>query len=49
VVDRLKLYGVKDENIFLTGFPLPEENLGGAGLDVLKADLVSRIHNARPA
>ncbi len=48
VVDRLKLYGVKDENIFLTGFPLPEENLGGADLGVLKSDLVVRIHNLDP-
>ena len=48
VVDRLKLYGVKDENIYLTGFPLPEENLGGADLGVLKADLLARIHNLDP-
>ena len=48
VVDRLKLYGVKDENIFLTGFPLPEENLGSADLGVLKEDLISRIHNLDP-
>src|SRR3989344_6087079 len=48
VVDRLKLYGVKEENIFLTGFPLPEENLGGADLGVLKADLLARIHNLDP-
>ncbi|HSR89568.1 MAG TPA: hypothetical protein VLK22_04245 [Candidatus Udaeobacter sp.] len=48
VVDRLKLYGVKEENIFLTGFPLPEENLGGDDLRVLKADLVARIHNLDP-
>lgn len=48
VVERLKLYGVKEENIFLTGFPLPEENLGEKNLDVLKADLVARIHNLDP-
>lgn len=48
VVERLKLYGVKDENIFLTGFPLPEENLGGADLGILKTDLVARIHNLDP-
>ena len=28
VVNRLKLYGVKQENIFLTGYPLPIENIG---------------------
>ena len=27
VVERLKLYGVKEENIFLTGYPLPLENI----------------------
>lgn len=48
VVDRLKLYGVKDENIYLTGFPLPEENLGGPDVGVLKADLLARIHNLDP-
>ena len=48
VVDRLKLYGVKEENIFLTGFPLPEENLGASSLDVLKSDLLARIHNLDP-
>ncbi|MBP6859268.1 MAG: hypothetical protein KBC69_01420 [Candidatus Magasanikbacteria bacterium] len=48
VVDRLKLYGVKEENIFLTGFPLPEEDLGDKTLGILKADLLSRIHNLDP-
>ncbi len=45
VVDRLKLYGVKEENIFLTGFPLPEENIGDQEVGILKSDLLSRIHN----
>lgn len=48
VVDRLKLYGIKEENIFLTGFPLPEENLGDKSLGILKSDLLSRIHNLDP-
>jgi hypothetical protein len=48
VVERLKLYGVKNENIYLTGFPLPEENLGHTDLGVLKSDLLSRIHNLDP-
>lgn len=47
VVDRLRLYGVRKENIFLTGFPLPEENLGG-DLDALKNDLAERIINLDP-
>lgn len=48
VVDRLKLYGVKEENIFLTGFPLPEENIGGAQLKTIKADLAERVVNLDP-
>ena len=47
VVDRLKLYGVKPENIFLTGFPIPEENLG-PNLEILKNDLAERIVNLDP-
>lgn len=43
VVERLKLYGIKAENIFLTGFPLPEENTGGKSLEVLKHDLAARL------
>lgn len=45
VVERLKLYGVKPERIFLTGFPLPKENLGGTGLQVLRHDLSHRLYN----
>lgn len=49
VVERLKLYGVRDENIFLTGFPLPEENLdGGKTLDTLQSDLAERVINLDP-
>lgn len=48
VVERLKEYGIRDENIFLTGFPLPEENLGDKNLDVLKADLAERVINLDP-
>ncbi len=48
VEERLKLYGVRSENIFLTGFPLPKENLGGSGLSFLKHDLWHRIHNIDP-
>jgi hypothetical protein len=36
VVERLKLYGVKSENIFFTGYPLPLENIGNKNLNVLK-------------
>ena len=48
VVERLKLYGVKAENIFLTGYPLPEENLGSENLKTLKQDLSYRLLNLDP-
>lgn len=48
VVERLKLYGVKAENIFLTGFPLPKENLGGPELSILRHDLGHRLVNLDP-
>lgn len=48
VVDRLKAYGVREDRIFLTGFPLPEENLGGHNLKKLRADLSERIINLDP-
>ncbi len=46
--DRLKLYGVNPENIYLTGYPLPKENIGGENLEVLKNDLRHRILNLDP-
>jgi len=48
VVERLKLYGVKPENIFLTGYPLPLENIGSENLEILKEDLKYRILNLDP-
>ena len=52
VVERLKLYGVKEENIFLTGYPLPLENIGvsppAGGLEILKEDLRLRLLNLDP-
>jgi len=48
VVERLKLYGVKPENIFLTGYPLPKENIGTKKMEVLKEDLKYRILNLDP-
>jgi len=52
VVERLKLYGVKKENIFLTGYPLPVENItanpSAGGLEILKEDLRNRILNLDP-
>ncbi len=46
--DRLKLYGVKPENIFLTGYPLPKENIGGEDMEVLKEDMRHRLLNLDP-
>jgi hypothetical protein len=43
----LKAYGVPEERIFLTGFPLPEELLG-EDLRVLKRDLGDRLLHLDP-
>jgi hypothetical protein len=48
VLRRLKQYGVPDERIFMTGFPLPKELLGDEDLDVLKADLGQRLRYLDP-
>lgn len=45
---RLKSYGVPEEHIFPTGFPLPLELLGGRELDTLKQDLAQRLHYLDP-
>ncbi len=47
VKERLKLYGVKDDNIFISGFPLPSENIGN-NKNILKKDLQERIINLDP-
>lgn len=47
VAERLQLYGVLKDHIFLTGFPLPQENYGHGGA-VIKADLAARIFNLDP-
>ncbi len=48
VVERLKQYGVSPERIFLTGFPLPEENLGGPAFKNLRHDFKNRLLNLDP-
>lgn len=48
VYERLQLYGVRKENIILSGFPLPLENIGNKNLTVLKKDLVKRIERLDP-
>ncbi len=47
-VMRLKSYGVPDERIFLTGFPIPLEVLGDADLSVLKEDMGQRLFYLDP-
>ena len=42
VKERLVLYGVKKENIYVTGFPLPMENIG-ENQEILKEDLKKRL------
>jgi hypothetical protein len=48
VVERLKLYGVPSENIFLTGFPLSKELIGGPTAETIKKDLGERICHLDP-
>jgi hypothetical protein len=45
---RLRQYGVPDERIHITGFPLPRENVGGPGMETLKADLLARLGRLDP-
>jgi hypothetical protein len=45
---RLKLYGVPEERIFLTGFPLPDDMIGGKDLKILKHDLTQRLFYLDP-
>jgi hypothetical protein len=45
---RLKAYGVPDERIFITGFPLPIELLGDENLSVLKSNLGKRLRRLDP-
>jgi hypothetical protein len=48
VVERLKLYGVRAEKIFYTGFPIPKRIIGGTESEILKPDLAQRICNLDP-
>lgn len=46
--ERLKLYGVPAAQIFLTGFPLPKELIGGYPEKQLQQDLRCRLANLDP-
>jgi len=46
--ERLKLYGVNDHNIFITGFPLPDELVGGEKETALRKILGKRLYNLDP-
>lgn len=52
VVERLRLYGIKKKNIFLSGYPLPKENIGSPdikkGMETVKEDLAYRLLNLDP-
>lgn len=44
---RFLMYGVKEENIIISGFPLPKENVG-EDKEILKKDLARRLSNLDP-
>lgn len=46
--NRLELYGVNPKNIFLSGYPLPLENIGTKKQEILKKDLGYRFLNLDP-
>jgi len=49
VKKRLLTYGIPEENIYLTGFPLPKENIGSKEkLEILKEDLWNRLLRLDP-
>jgi len=48
VVERLKLYGVREKNIFLTGFPLPMDAIGGKEAPQTTHDLGRRLCHLDP-
>lgn len=48
VAERLKMYGINPDNIFITGFPLPDEIIGGKKETILKRSLGRRLYNLDP-
>lgn len=47
VKDRFMMYGVRHENIIVTGFPLPKDNIG-QDKEIIKADLARRVIELDP-
>ena len=45
---RLRAYGVAEERVRCTGFPLPPELVGGPGLEVLREDCARRLERLAP-
>lgn len=48
VAERLRLYGVRSENIFLTGFPMPVDNIGGLNATIVESDIRRRMCKLDP-
>ena len=48
VMRRLRQYGIPDERIFITGFPLPKENIGSVNMEILKGDMLARLGRLDP-
>lgn len=47
VKERFMMYGVKENNIIVSGFPLPKENIG-ENKEILKKDLSTRLFRLDP-
>lgn len=47
VKKRFLMYGLQEKNLFITGFPLPKENIG-LKEKILKSDLLLRLENLDP-
>ncbi len=48
VYERLQEYGVPQNMIYYTGFPLPKENIGVEDSEILKHDMIKRIARLDP-
>lgn len=47
-VERLKLYGVNQKRIYMTGFPMAKSLIGGTPQIIVKKDLAQRLYNLDP-